>query len=92
VLSPTFRRGMIKNSITIATPHRRDFSPEYVLSLAETLRDGRFNYDYLIREGSTLHHQRNIICREFLKGTGEYLLRLSKKVLPRSLFYRPYHL
>ncbi|MFA4901751.1 MAG: hypothetical protein WC600_03295 [Desulfobaccales bacterium] len=65
---------MNKTSITIATPHRRSFSPEYVLSLAETLRDGRFNYNYLIREGSTLHHQRNSLCREFLKGPGEYLL------------------
>ncbi len=60
--------------ITIASPVRRgDITPEYTLSLVETLRDGRYDFSYILKEGTLIHRQRNIICREFINGAGDYL-------------------
>jgi hypothetical protein len=61
----TIEDGCIKKiSITIGTPHLRNFTPEYVSSLAKTLQDARYDYIYLPQEGNTVHQQRNLLARQ----------------------------
>ena len=60
-----------KVTITIGTPHNRDFTPEYVMSLALTLADLRYSYDVIFRESSVIHYNRNVIAQLFI---GDYLL------------------
>ncbi len=50
--------------ITIGTPHMRDFTPEYVVSLTNTLLDGRYRYSCNFRQGSVIHLNRNGIARQ----------------------------
>lgn len=71
LLSPKGQIKMDKIHITIGTPHRRDFTPEYVLSLVETLKDDRFSISLAVREGSVLHQSRNMIAQSVV---GDYLL------------------
>jgi len=58
--------------ITISTPHRLDFTPEYVSSLAAILTaDLGVRFEFLTRPGTFLHEQRNALARA---ATGDYLL------------------
>lgn len=57
--------------ITIGTPHRRDFTPEYVNNLVVTLLRANYQYEVLSNEGTYVHSGRNIILNA---AQGEYLL------------------
>jgi hypothetical protein len=60
----------MKKLITIGTPHRRDFTPEYVMSLAATLRSRQFAFSFLPWEGTQIYQSRNII---FMSAIGDLL-------------------
>ena len=57
--------------ITIGTPHMRDFTPEYLVSLTLTLLDGRYRYSCNFGQGSVIHYNRNAIAK---RCNTEYLL------------------
>lgn len=61
-----------KPVITIGTPHRRDFMPEYVASLAVTLTAGLpFSFVFRPQAGRFVFEQRNDIARNMV---GDHLL------------------
>lgn len=60
-----------KPYITIGTPHRRDFSPEYVQSMVHTLKSKKFNFEFIAWEGTQIHLSRSAIAQF---SEGEYLL------------------
>ena len=63
---------MSRPTITIGSPHRRDFTPEYVQSLADTLTtDIGVNFVFKPTAGTSIHEQRNAVARTMV---GDYLL------------------
>lgn len=67
--------------ITIGTPHMRDFTPEYVVSLTHTLIDARFKYTCNFRQGCVIHYNRNAIAQQCKT---DYLLFIDS-----DMFWRP---
>jgi cellulose synthase/poly-beta-1,6-N-acetylglucosamine synthase-like glycosyltransferase len=66
--------------ITIGTPHRNDFRPEYVVSLAAMLQDARYDFILSLSKGSLLHVQRNHLVETAMQNGSDFLMLIDTDI------------